>query len=287
MNPPKILCVDDSRMVHSLLERVLGAYEVQMLFAFNGGQGLELAAREHPDLILLDFKMPVLNGLEFLEKMREELALKETRILMITSERTREVVENIVRLGICDYIMKPFAEAILINRVARHVPLQLKKTGPSLPKPSGLASRAESSAVVNPAKAAPPARAVRSLTARDIRLVVKRIVKDPDGQDVECGESVTIADKINEYLLLFGTANSYLISIFLKLLEAGKVRVDLRDHCERLQLENPAPAFTRAGAVAIVDEHLDMLRRSDRSEKEFSVTQRISLHQLRSMPPRK
>jgi hypothetical protein len=91
---------------------------------------------------------------------------------------------------------------------------------------------------------------------------------------------------MDEYILLFGTANSYFVSIFLKLLEAGKVRVDLRDRSERMELVRTSDVVTRAQAVALVDAHLAELRRAENLDPDLGVTQRISLNEIRSRSPR-
>ena len=68
MNLPKILCIDDSRLVQSLIARELEDYELQLHFANDGSEGLDCCLREMPDLVMLDIKMPTIDGIEFLEK---------------------------------------------------------------------------------------------------------------------------------------------------------------------------------------------------------------------------
>jgi len=273
MDALKILCVDDSRMVQSLIARALDPYDVTLITTSNGEEGYAALLRESPDLILLDYKMPLLSGIEFLERMRRELVFRDTPVIMITSERTPDMVANIVRAGVNDYIVKPFNEATLVDRITRQIRLCARRaksqSGRILPE----------STPRNPVPVARKAEPPRS--ARDFQILEKRITRNPDGLEVESQHLATVADKMNEYILLFGTANSYYISIFLKLLEAGKVRVDFRDRSERMELVRGSDIVTRAQAVALVDAHLAELRRAEDEVGNLGVTQRISLDELR------
>ena len=70
MSTPKILSVDDSRMIHTLINKAFAAHDVQMVFASNGAEGLEVAEREKPDVILLDVTMPVMDESNALRNSR-------------------------------------------------------------------------------------------------------------------------------------------------------------------------------------------------------------------------
>ncbi len=272
MDALKILCVDDSRLVQALIVHGLAPYDVDVRVASNGEEGYAILQREQPDLVLLDYKMPLLNGVEFLGRMRQEMAFRNTPVIMITSERTPEMVANIVRAGVNDYIVKPFNETLLVNRITRQVPLH--------PRPS----KSESGRILTrspqpPAPAAPPPEAPRSV--RDFQVLEKRVTLNPDGLEVESQHLSTVAGKMDEYILLFGTANSYFVSVFLRLLEFGKVRIDFRDRSERLELVRKSDVVTRARAVALIDARLEEIRRAEDERQDLGATQRISLNQIR------
>lgn len=272
MDVLKILCVDDSRLVQALIVRGLEPYDAEVHLASNGEEGYAVLLREHPDLVLLDYKMPLLNGIEFLERMRREMIFRNTPVIMITSERTPEMVSNIVRAGVNDYIVKPFNEALLVDRITRQIRLHVR------------GSKSDSGRILNPELhrpvpvASPPER---PRTVRDFQVLEKRVTRNPDGLEVESQHLSTVADKMDEYILLFGTANSYFISIFLRLLECGKVRIDFRDRSERLELVRRSDVVTRAKAVALVDSRLEELRRAEDERQDIGATQRISLNQIR------
>ena len=126
MSAPKILSVDDSRMIHTLINKGFAQYDVQMVFASNGAEGLEVAAREMPDVILLDVTMPVMDGIECLSKLKTTPALKDIPVIMLTAEAGKENVLKIAKMGVRDYIVKPFTEAAVIDRVSRIVDLKPK-----------------------------------------------------------------------------------------------------------------------------------------------------------------
>ena len=137
MSAPKILSVDDSRMIHTLINKGFSPYDVQMVFASNGAEGLEVAAREMPDVILLDVTMPVMDGIECLSKLKTTPTLKDIPVIMLTAEAGKENVLKIAKMGVRDYIVKPFTEAAVIDRVGRIVDLKPKSgAAPAAPAPA-------------------------------------------------------------------------------------------------------------------------------------------------------
>jgi two-component system cell cycle response regulator len=92
----------------------------------NGVAGLAVATREKPNLILLDYTMPVMDGFEVLGRLRGDPQLKGTPVIMLTAEAGRDTVMKIAKLGVRDYLIKPFKAELLIERVGRVVDLKLK-----------------------------------------------------------------------------------------------------------------------------------------------------------------
>ena len=101
----KILTVDDSRTIRMIVKNAFKNY------------GLSLAAEVHPDLIILDITMPVMTGIEMLRRLMANDELKDTSVIMLTAESGRDNVMNIVKMGVKDYIVKPFKGEQLIERV--------------------------------------------------------------------------------------------------------------------------------------------------------------------------
>ncbi len=122
----KILSVDDSRTIRLIVGRAFKSYDCTVLEACNGEEGLATAAREKPDLIILDVTMPVMDGVTMLTKLKEDEAIKGTPVIMLTAESGRENVLHIAKLGVRDYLVKPFKEDQLIEKAGRIVSLVKK-----------------------------------------------------------------------------------------------------------------------------------------------------------------
>lgn len=127
----KILTVDDSKTVRIIVRKAFKGYDCDILEASNGVEGLALAAKEAPDLILLDVTMPVMDGVEMLTKLKADPALKAMPVMMLTAEGGREHVLKIAKIGVRDYLVKPFKEDVLIEKVGRIIDLKPLSDAPS------------------------------------------------------------------------------------------------------------------------------------------------------------
>jgi len=125
--PTKILTIDDSLTVRLVLAKAFQPYDCELFEACNGKEGLALAVREKPDIILLDLSMPVMDGIAMLTELRAHRDLKSVPVVMLTAESDRESVFQVTKLGVSDYILKPFREDHLLQRVAKIIPLQKRE----------------------------------------------------------------------------------------------------------------------------------------------------------------
>jgi DNA-binding response OmpR family regulator len=123
----KVLTVDDSKTIRMIVKKAFKAFECELFEAENGHQGLEVARKERPGLIVLDITMPVMNGTEMLDKLKKDPDLKDTPVIMLTAESGKENVLEIVKMGVTDYMVKPFKGEQLIERVTRILTLEPKK----------------------------------------------------------------------------------------------------------------------------------------------------------------
>ena len=128
--PTKILTVDDSLTVRLVLAKAFQPYDCKLLQACNGKEGLALATREKPDLILLDLCMPVMDGIATLTALRADAHLGSIPVIMLTAESDRRSVLHITKLGVSDYILKPFREDLLLQRVMKIIPLEKREVAP-------------------------------------------------------------------------------------------------------------------------------------------------------------
>jgi two-component system cell cycle response regulator len=120
----KILTVDDSKTVRVIVKNAFKPYDCEILEASNGVEGLALAGKELPSLILLDVTMPVMDGVETLTKLKSDAQLKSIPVLMLTAEGGRDQVIKIAKIGVRDYVIKPFKEDVLIEKAGRIIELK-------------------------------------------------------------------------------------------------------------------------------------------------------------------
>ena len=112
---PNVLIVDDDPKLLKMLQRTLVYEGLNVSAASNGLEALPLVATQRPDLIIVDWMMPKMDGLAFINRLRDEE--NKTMVLMLTA---RDAIENRVEgleSGADDYLVKPFAPAELIARV--------------------------------------------------------------------------------------------------------------------------------------------------------------------------
>src|SRR5438093_10915919 len=122
----KILTIDDSRTIRLIVGKAFKAFDCEVLEAQNGVEGLAMASKERPDLILLDITMPIMDGYETLTKLKSDPELKGIPVIMLTAEAGKENVIRIAKLGVRDYLIKPFKEELVIERVGRIIDLKPK-----------------------------------------------------------------------------------------------------------------------------------------------------------------
>ncbi len=106
----KILAVDDSALIHQMYKLFLSRYKnCKLVSAMNGLDALDkLAQEEGIDLILLDINMPVMNGLEFLQRIQKEPAYQPIPVIIISTEGKEEDTIRGLKMGAKGYVKKPF-----------------------------------------------------------------------------------------------------------------------------------------------------------------------------------
>jgi two-component system cell cycle response regulator len=130
----KVLTVDDSKTVRIIVKKAFKPFDCEIFEAGNGVEGLAVAAKETPDLILLDITMPVMDGVEMLTKLKSDPALKAIPVIMLTAEGGRDNVLKIAKIGVRDYLVKPFKEEVLIEKASRVIDLKPVNEGPAKAK---------------------------------------------------------------------------------------------------------------------------------------------------------
>ncbi len=118
---PKILIVDDEPDYVTTIQQHLEWSNYRTAVAVNGQEGLEKAASEQPDLILLDTNMPIMNGHETLEHLSKDPQLKNIPVIMVTAACEMDDIATASSFGVVDYIAKPFDFAELKEKIANAI----------------------------------------------------------------------------------------------------------------------------------------------------------------------
>ncbi len=121
MTRKKILLVDDSKTVLLMEQMILkkGPYDVVM--ASDGSEGLDKAAAERPDLILMDLVMPKMSGLEAVRELRRRESTRYIPVIMVTTRGEAESMEAGYESGCNDYLTKPIDSGALLAKVRDHL----------------------------------------------------------------------------------------------------------------------------------------------------------------------
>ncbi len=113
------LVVDDSRTVRIIVGQILREAGMEVLEAADGREALaQLERRPEVELLLLDWNMPEMNGLELLREVRSRRDFDGLRVLMVTSESQSDQVNLALRAGADEYLMKPFNKDILVAKLS-------------------------------------------------------------------------------------------------------------------------------------------------------------------------
>lgn len=110
----KILVVDDSALIHQMYHLVMNRYNCTIVDAMNGQEALDvLALQKDIQLILLDINMPVMNGLQFMEKAAAIGIISRIPVIIISTEGKEEDTIRGLKLGAKGYLKKPFHPSVL------------------------------------------------------------------------------------------------------------------------------------------------------------------------------
>ena len=112
----KILVVEDEKNIRRVIKKILEINEFEVLEASDGAEAMDIFYREKIDLIILDWMLPKISGIEVLKMIREESSLP---ILMLTAKSQEDDEVEGLEVGANDYLKKPFSLKILITRVKK------------------------------------------------------------------------------------------------------------------------------------------------------------------------
>lgn len=118
MSNARAMVVDDSRAMRMILRKTLTELSYEVSEAENGQHALEvLKANEQPCLILVDWNMPIMNGLEFVKAVRSDSRYASTNMIMVTTETELEHMSQALEAGANEYVMKPFTKDAIAEKL--------------------------------------------------------------------------------------------------------------------------------------------------------------------------
>jgi two-component system, chemotaxis family, chemotaxis protein CheY len=119
----KILSADDSVMIRKVIKNTVEVLGFGFLDAKDGQEALDILEKEYADvgLILLDWNMPRLNGLEVLKKVKSDQRFNTIPVMMVTTEIERARVVEAISAGAKNYVMKPFSHEDLMTKIMQSI----------------------------------------------------------------------------------------------------------------------------------------------------------------------
>ena len=121
MGTPSILAIDDDETILSAVSAVLEKHGFSVKTTTDAEEGLNIVSNDIPDGVILDIKMPTMSGKDVLEKMKSNVRVRDVPVMMLTGETDVRAVSALLKIGACDYIVKPFDHDNLVVRVRKMV----------------------------------------------------------------------------------------------------------------------------------------------------------------------
>jgi two-component system chemotaxis response regulator CheY len=113
------LVVDDSRAMRSILTKLLSGLGFDVVQAADGEEALAILEQgSRPDIALVDWNMPVMDGLTFIKEVRRREELRQISLMMVTSESEQSQIVRALAAGAHEYVIKPFTEEVIEGKLA-------------------------------------------------------------------------------------------------------------------------------------------------------------------------
>ena len=117
----KILIIEDNKNNQKLFKIIIDSLSFTSLLAKNGEEGILIAKKELPDLILLDIQMPVMDGVKVFKVLQDDENTKKIPVIALTSYAMKGDKEHLLNLGFNDYISKPFIIEDFKNKITKFI----------------------------------------------------------------------------------------------------------------------------------------------------------------------
>ena len=116
-----ILYIEDSAVNTYIVKKMVKSLGYQMIPAYDGAEGVIIAEEHQPNLILVDLKLPDVNGLDVIKHLRQRSQFDQTPIIALTATDSPTVEEECLSAGCNDYLVKPVSQLRLVNTVEKYL----------------------------------------------------------------------------------------------------------------------------------------------------------------------
>lgn len=117
----QVMIIEDEQLLNEAYARVLTAAQISLLRAYNGKEALDILETEKPDIILLDLRMPVMSGIEFLKQLQPRENLPDTKIIVFSNYDDQHEIDEAFSLGAMHYMLKAWATPDELVKLIREV----------------------------------------------------------------------------------------------------------------------------------------------------------------------
>lgn len=114
----RALVIDDSRAMRTILTRIMEQLGFEVVAAGDGKEALDAVEAIKPDVCLIDWNMPVMNGLEFIVEVRKRREWRDITLMMVTTEAEQANIVRALAAGAHEYVIKPFTSEIIEDKLA-------------------------------------------------------------------------------------------------------------------------------------------------------------------------
>jgi len=125
----QVLIVEDEQLLNEAYARVLTAAHIALQRAYNGKEALELLKKHKPDIILLDLRMPVMDGIEFLKKLKPKETCPTVKIIVFSNYDDQREIDEAFSLGAMHYMLKAWATPYELVKLIREVDSTVQPVG--------------------------------------------------------------------------------------------------------------------------------------------------------------
>jgi len=116
-----VLIVEDEQLLNEAYARVLSAASISLQRAYNGKEALDMLKDKKPDIILLDLRMPVMDGIEFLKQLKPKENLPDAKIIVFSNYDDQREIDEAFSLGAMHYMLKAWATPDELVKLIREV----------------------------------------------------------------------------------------------------------------------------------------------------------------------